>query len=218
MWGYLGENKYFCKFPSSCLGWSKNYLLALKFGTWTNLRMLILMVMFIFTFLNWARPLWANLVQKIKIVFFSWNLVPTILSIIFWIFATFYKKSDTQQVKQYLISSINNIVYELPHELPNDLSLTILGIWEVLGKCQNWEEIEPSDQSFFQNETFVIAVRNYVVVVNCPILKVPVRFCLISLLYSKYFVQYCTLIRVYGIQWWCSFWLFLAGITHFEKI
>ena len=34
---------------------------------------------------------------------------------------------DSSQVKQDLISSIINFVYELPHELPNDLRLRILG-------------------------------------------------------------------------------------------
>ena len=35
-----------------------------------------LMVVFIFSDLDWKYPFWANLVQKIKIVSSSWNLVP----------------------------------------------------------------------------------------------------------------------------------------------
>ena len=35
-----------------------------------------------------------------------------------------------------MISSIENLVYELPHELPNDLRLRILGNKEILGKSQ----------------------------------------------------------------------------------
>ena len=35
--------------------------------------------------------------------------------------------SDSPQIKQNLISSIENLVYELPHELPNDLRLRKLG-------------------------------------------------------------------------------------------
>ena len=34
---------------------------------------------------------------------------------------------DSSQVKQDLVSSIINFVYELPHELPNYLRLRILG-------------------------------------------------------------------------------------------
>ena len=33
-----------------------------------------------------------------------------------------------------MISSIANLVHELPHELPNDLRLRILGNQEILGK------------------------------------------------------------------------------------
>ena len=36
------------------------------------------------------------------------------------------------------MSSIANLVYELPHELPNDLRLRILGNKEILGKSQTW--------------------------------------------------------------------------------
>ena len=35
--------------------------------------------------------------------------------------------TKSQQVKQYLISSITNLVHELPHELLNDLKLRMLG-------------------------------------------------------------------------------------------
>ena len=30
--------------------------------------------------------------------------------------------------------------YKLPHELPNNLKLRILGNWEILGKCLNFIE------------------------------------------------------------------------------
>ena len=38
------------------------------------------------------------------------------------------------------MSSIANLVYELPHELPNDLRLWILGNKEILGISQIWVE------------------------------------------------------------------------------
>ena len=44
------------------------------------------------------------------------------------------------QVKRNVISSIANLVYELPHELSNDLTLRILGNEEILGKSQIWVE------------------------------------------------------------------------------
>ena len=51
----------------------------------------------------------------------------TTLVIIFWPFLIISLRSESAQVKRYLISSITNLVHELPHELPNDLRLRILG-------------------------------------------------------------------------------------------
>ena len=70
------------------------------------------------------------------------------MDIIFWNFVTFSKNLSSPQVKRRLISSIKNIVYELPHELWNNLGLPlgglcantrkkrpkILGNQEILGK------------------------------------------------------------------------------------
>ena len=50
----------------------------------------------------------------------------------------FYYRSDSLQVKRNVISSIANLVYELPHELPNDLRFKILRNTEILGKSQIW--------------------------------------------------------------------------------
>ena len=50
-----------------------------------------------------------------------------VLVIIFWNFAIFYYKSDSPQIKGNLVSSIANLVYELPHELLHNLGLRILG-------------------------------------------------------------------------------------------
>ena len=46
--------------------------------------------------------------------------------------------------------SIANLVYGLPHKLPNDLRLRILENKEMLGKSQIWVETQPSAQSLFQ--------------------------------------------------------------------
>ena len=45
--------------------------------------------------------------------------------------------------------SIINFVYELPHELLNDLRLRMLRNYEISGKSQSWFETEPSAQSRF---------------------------------------------------------------------
>ena len=56
-----------------------------------------------------------NLMEYIK--------ATTILVMIFWNFAIFYYRQDSPQVKQNLIFGKANLVYGLPHELPNDLKL-----------------------------------------------------------------------------------------------
>ena len=49
-----------------------------------------------------------------------------------------------------MISSTENIVYELPDQLPNDLGLKILGNQEILGKPQKWVGAEPNTQFSFK--------------------------------------------------------------------
>ena len=56
----------------------------------------------------------------------SGEISPTILVIIFWNFTIFQYISNSPKIKRNLICSIANLVYELPHELPNDLKLRIL--------------------------------------------------------------------------------------------
>ena len=58
----------------------------------------------------------------------------------FWNVTMFKYRPDSPQVKRNVISSIANMVYELPHELPNDLRLRILGNKEILGKSRIWVE------------------------------------------------------------------------------
>ena len=55
------------------------------------------------------------------------NLLPTIIFIIFWDFLMFYQVFLSLQVKRWMIISYKHGIYELPHELPNDLTLRILG-------------------------------------------------------------------------------------------
>ena len=53
-----------------------------------------------------------------------------------------------------MVSGIANLVYELPHELPNGLRLRILGNKEILRKSQIWVETYSSTQSPFHKINF----------------------------------------------------------------
>ena len=53
----------------------------LKFGSKTNSNMQISMVMLTFSVFDWKHPVWANLVQKMKIVSLGWNLVSRLIRI-----------------------------------------------------------------------------------------------------------------------------------------
>ena len=53
-----------------------NFPFQLKFVTENNSNMQNSMVLFIFLCLDWKFSLWVNLIQKMKIVTFWWNLVP----------------------------------------------------------------------------------------------------------------------------------------------
>ena len=44
------------------------------------------------------------------------------------------------KVNRNVVSSIADLVYELPHQLPNDLRFRILGKKKILGKSQIWVE------------------------------------------------------------------------------
>ena len=57
------------------------------------------------------------------------------------------------------MSSIVNLVYELLHELPNDLRFRFLGSQELSEKSQIWMETEPSTQSPFDKLALVVAVK-----------------------------------------------------------
>ena len=53
----------------------------------------------------------------------------------------FYQSLLSPQVKRSAIISNKHGIYELPHELLNDLRLTILGNHERSGKSQNFPEL-----------------------------------------------------------------------------
>ena len=68
---------------------SQNSHFKLKFGTYTNSNMQNSMAMFIFLVFEWKYPFWANLVQKVKIISWSWNLVARHNSMMLFSFLVF---------------------------------------------------------------------------------------------------------------------------------
>ena len=63
------------------------------------------------------------------------------MDIIFSVFLILYQIFFSPQVKRSVIISNKHGTYELPHDLPNDLRLKILGNWERSGKPQNFIEL-----------------------------------------------------------------------------
>ena len=83
---------------------------------------------------------WNCLFSKFSMLKLKVLVGTKILVIMFRHFLIILLRSESPQVKRYLISSITNLV----HELPNDLRLRILGIYEILEKCQMWVQTQPS--------------------------------------------------------------------------
>ena len=54
---------------------------------------------------------------------------------------------------------MGTLVYELPHELSNNLRLGILGNKEILGRSQIWVERNPSLPP--RNQTLAMAVKKH---------------------------------------------------------
>ena len=105
------------------------------------------------------------------------------LVIILWNFTMFQCRSDQTQVKWNVIFSIASLVYELPHKLPKDLSLRILGNKEILGRQLVGDVTQcPVSLPNFGNSSQKTQkqISNY----SCPI-----QFYSISLFCSKCFVQ-----------------------------
>ena len=49
----------------------------------------------------------------------------------------FYQIFFSPQVEPFTINTYNDDIYELSHELPTELRLSIIENWEILGKCVN---------------------------------------------------------------------------------
>ena len=70
----IRRKRFFCKFVLK----NRNCQFKLKFGTYTNSKMVSMMV-FILSVLNWKYSSRSNLVQKIKTDSLNWNLVPSVM-------------------------------------------------------------------------------------------------------------------------------------------
>ena len=68
------------------------------------------------------------------------GVAPAISFIIFLDFLMFYQIILSQQVKRWAMITYKHGIYELPHELLNDLRLRNLGNEEISGKCLNFIE------------------------------------------------------------------------------
>ena len=82
--------------------------------------------------------------QNISVFLYSNNVwfnqkiwISTIILMIFWDFLMFYQILFSPQVKRCVIITYKHGIYEVPHELPNNLRLRILGNEEISGKPQN---------------------------------------------------------------------------------
>ena len=89
------------------------------------------------------------------------------------------------QVKWYLIFSTTNIVYELPHELPNDLWLGSKEIRKYQEKIKIGWGIGLSEQSSFLKQEFHNSSQK-LLLSKLSKFSISVQFCLISLF--KYYI------------------------------
>ena len=72
----------------------------------------------------------------------------------------FYQIFLSPQVKRWMIITYRHGIYELPHELKNNLKLRILGNQEISAKYLNLIEWQPSVQSPCKNKNFAITSKS----------------------------------------------------------
>ena len=99
----------------------------------------------------------------------------TIIFIIFWDFLMFYQFLCSLQVRRCAIISYKHGIYDLPHELPSNLKLRILGNQKISGKSLNPKNdslvpnfvntskktLEKQKLNFFRNVLFHVKTRVY---------------------------------------------------------
>ena len=67
----------------------------------------------------------------------------------------FYQIFFSSQVKRRVIISCKHGIYELPHELVNDLRLRILGNYKISGKYLNFIKLFSTAQCLYQNNIVI---------------------------------------------------------------
>ena len=80
--------------------------------------------------------LWKEFIHTL----FPIDLSFTTSFIIFWNFSMFYQTFLSPQVKPYATFTYNHGMYELPHQLLNNLRLRILGNYKISGNHPNFIE------------------------------------------------------------------------------
>ena len=93
--------------------------------------------------------------RKVSCISSNLQIKPSIMVVIFWDFLIFDQIFLSPQVKRTASISNKHAIYELPHKLPNDLRLGIVGNYDISGKSQNFIELYPSAQSSSKNESFL---------------------------------------------------------------
>ena len=81
---FNGDVHFFCFKPETTFlgkfgSKNQNGQFELKFGAYTNSNMHNSVVVFTLSVLGLKKLFWANLVQKIKMISFSWNFVPRLI-------------------------------------------------------------------------------------------------------------------------------------------
>ena len=99
----------------------------------------------------------------------------TILLIIFWNFTTFQQRPSHLQVNQNVVSSTVNLVYEMSHELSNDIRLRIQEIRNNQQNNKFGRRHSLVSNLLSRNEAFAIAVQKHARVyikkfLTCPVL------------------------------------------------
>ena len=71
----------------------------------------------------------------------------------------FYQIFLSPQVKRSAIINNKHSIYELPHELLNDIRLRVLANYARSRKSENFIKLQPSAQSFSKKEKFFDASK-----------------------------------------------------------
>ena len=125
----------------------------------------------------------------------------TILVKTFWKFTMFQYRSNSPQVKRNLISSITNLVCELPHELQSNLKI---GSGKYQTKFRWREQVPPQKLNFANSREKLCKSRYHIYLV---------AFSFTGFLY-KYFVQNRRIYQTSYPFYVCRLWLRPALIMH----